>query len=99
MQSLGWARRLRAQIAPNVLHQSTKAVAADWHQACIRMALHGITGPGQDHDHYRLTQYSSAAASFRDESGTAKRNAATGRRAALVGVHRQDPAACRTVRD
>src|SRR5947207_8517341 len=96
---LGGARRLRTQIAPNILQPINKAVAADWHQACIGMALHRITGRRQDHDNYKLTQYSSAAAGFRDESGTAKRNAATGGRAALGGADRQVPAAHRTVRD
>ncbi len=63
------------------------------------MALHGISGRSQDHDDDELRQYSSAAAGFGDESGTAQRNAASGRRPALGGVHRQDPAACRVVRD
>ena len=63
------------------------------------MALHGISGPSQDHDDYECRQHPFAAAACGDESGSAQRNAASGRRAALGGVHRQDPAARRTVRD
>src|SRR5450631_3571779 len=83
---------------PTFCNQSTKAVAADWHQACIGRALHGITERGQDHEDYELRQYSSAAAGFDDESGTAQPNAATGRRAALGVADRQVPAARRPVR-
>src|ERR1700675_137954 len=40
MESEDCARRS----LPTLCNQSTKAVAADWHQACMGMALHGITG-------------------------------------------------------
>src|ERR1700675_3101535 len=99
MQAMDGERRLRPQIAPNTLQPINKSGGCR-----LAPSLHG-DGPtrnhrtSQDHDDYELRQYPSAAAGFGDESGTAKRNAATGRRAPLGGPDREVPAARRPVRD
>jgi hypothetical protein len=64
---LDGARRLRAQIAPNILQPINKAVAADWHQACIGMASAHVARWMQKHDHYNFATPGSAGGGFTDQ--------------------------------